>query len=319
MLMLDAKTVLNSLDYPAMVDEMQEMHRQPQSLVDELLIESTDSANNANHFFIRAGWQPEEAVGAKVITIFPRNNETKLRPSIQAVYILFEGKYGTPVACLDGTALTYVKTAADSALGARLLARKSMVTMLMIGAGEMAYHLVVAHCQTRPSITSVFIWNRTMEKAQALCQSDLRQRFPYISFKPAESIETVLPDADLICSATAATAPLIAGKLLKKGCHVDLIGAYTPEMREADDDCIGRASIFVDSRSTTIHHTGELMIPIANEVIKETDIKAELADLCRSEHQGRRNDSEITLFKNGGGGHLDLMVARIIYNHNQSE
>jgi ornithine cyclodeaminase len=87
-------------------------------------------------------------------------------------------------------------------------------------------------------------------------------------------------------------------------------------MREADDDCFRRASIFVDSRSTTIHHTGELMIPLASRVIKEVDIKAELSELCRKEHQGRNNNSELTLFKNGGGGHLDLMVARIIYKHN---
>ena len=316
MLMLDANAVLNSLDFPTMVDQMREMHRQPEAMVDELLMESIDSGGNANHFFLRTGWQPEEAVGAKVITIFPRNNESKVRPSIQAVYILFEGQYGTPVACLDGTALTYVKTAADSALGAKLLAREDMETMLMIGAGEMAYHLITAHCQTHQSISKVFIWNRTMEKAHALCQGDLKQRFPSVSFEPADSIGTTLPDADLICSATAATNPLIPGKLLKKGSHVDLIGAYTPEMREADDDCFRRASVFVDSRSTTIHHTGELMVPLANRVIRETDVKAELTDLCREEHRGRENNSEITLFKNGGGGHLDLMVARIIYKHN---
>ncbi|NNE63047.1 MAG: ornithine cyclodeaminase, partial [Gammaproteobacteria bacterium] len=139
--MLDSEAVLNSLDFPTVVDEMEEMHRQPEGLVDELLMESSDQTANVNHFFIRAGWQPEEAVGAKVITIFPRNNQKKTWPSIQAVYILFEGKNGTPVACLDGTALTYLKTAADSALGAKLLARKTMQNMLMIGAGEMAVHL----------------------------------------------------------------------------------------------------------------------------------------------------------------------------------
>lgn len=319
MLMLDAEAVLHSLDFPTMVDEMEEMHRQPEGLVDELLMESVDQADNVNHLFIRAGWQPEQAVGAKVITIFPRNNQHKTRPSIQAVYILFEGQNGTPIACLDGTALTYVKTAADSALGAKLLAGKGMHSMLMIGAGEMAMHLITAHCQTQQSIKQVFIWNRTSEKAHALCRGELAQRFPHVSFEPVDSIEAIIPEADLICSATAATSPLIPGSLLKTGSHVDLIGAYTPEMREADDDCFRRASIFVDSRSTTIHHVGELMIPLANRVIDETDIKAELSDLCRKEYAGRNNASEITLFKNGGGGHLDLMVARIIHKHSSSK
>ena len=315
MLMLDAEAVLNSLDFPTMVDEMEEMHRQPESLVDELLMQSTDHEANVNHFFIRTGWQPEEAVGAKVITIFPRNNQKKTWPSIQAVYILFEGKNGTPIACLDGTALTYLKTAADSALGAKLLARKDIGSMLMIGAGAMAGHLIKAHCQTHRTINRVYIWNRTMEKAHTLCQGELKQRFPHTSFEPVDSIQAAVADADIICSATAATNPIIPGKLLKQGCHLDLVGAYTPEMREADDDCFRRASIFVDSRSTTIHHIGELMVPLANQVINEADVKAELTELCSKEHPGRNNDNEITLFKNGGGGHLDLMVARIIYNY----
>ena len=232
---------------------------------------------------------------------------------------MFEGKNGTPIACLDGTALTYLKTATDSALGAKLLARKSMETMLMIGAGEMATHLITAHCQLQPSIKKVFVWNRTVEKARALCQGGLIERFPNISFELVDSIETTLPDADLICSATATRMPIIPGKLLKEGCHLDLIGAYTPEMREADDECCRRASIFVDSRATTIHHIGELMIPLAHQVISRADIKAELADLCKGEYSGRNNDNEITLFKNGGGGHLDLMVARIIHKHSKQK
>ncbi len=315
MLMLDAKAIHNSLGFPALVEELEEMHLQAECLADELLMESIDQSQNVNHFFIRTGWQPEEAVGAKVITIFPRNNQQKIWPSIQAVYILFEGINGTPIACLDGTALTYLKTAADSALGGKLLARKNMKTMLMIGAGEMAIHLISAHCQIQPSIKKVYIWNRTQEKAQALCQGELKHRFPDIKFESVESIEENVFQADLICSATASTRPVIPGRLLKEGSHLDLIGAYTPEMREADDECFRRSSIFVDSRTTTIHHVGELMVPLANQIISEADIRAELTDLCRREHPGRRADNEITLFKNGGGGHLDLMVARIIHRH----
>lgn len=318
MLMLDAETILNKLAFPILIEELADMHHRPIGMLDEMLMASTDSEQNINHFFIRTGWQPEEAVGAKVITIFPRNNQQKIWPSIQAVYLLFEGKFGTPIACLDGTALTYIKTATDSALGSKLLARKNMDSMLMVGAGEMAFHLITAHCQVQPTIKQVYIWNRTPEKAQALCQSELVRRFPLVKFKAVESIEEYASQVDLVCSATATSTPIIPGNLLKPGTHVDLIGAFTPEMREADDDCLRRASIFVDARETTIHHIGELMIPIAAGVITEADVNADFAELCQNKHPGRQSDEEITLFKNGGGGHLDLMIARILHKHCQA-
>ncbi len=318
MLMLDANTMLNRLAFPTLVDELAEMHLSPIGLIDEMLMESTDAEQNVSHFFIRTGWQPEEAIGAKLITVFPRNNQQKVRPSIQAVYILFEGQNGSPIACLDGTALTYIKTASDSALGAKLLARKNMNSMLMVGAGEMAFHLITAHCQVQPTIRQVYIWNRTPDKARILCQSELSERFPFIKFTAVNSIEEYASKVDLISAATATPVPVIPGKCLQPGTHVDLIGAYTPKMREADDECMRRASIFVDARETTMHQIGELMIPLAEGTITEADVKADLTDLCQGKHSGRQSDEEITLYKNGGGGHLDLMVARLLHKHCQS-
>ena len=316
MLMLDADKILNSLSFASMVDELAEMHREPIGLVDEMLMESKDDAGNLGHFFIRTGWQPEKAVGAKVITVFPRNNQTREWPSIQAVYVLFEGKHGTPIACLDGTALTYVKTATDSALGSQLLSRDDIEQMMMIGAGKMALHLISAHCQIRPSLRRVRIWNRTADKAESLC-AELAAQFPDISFDRVEEIETGVREADLVCSAIGVTDPIIHGEWLKPGSHVDLIGAYTPTMREADDATLQRGRLFVDARETTINHIGELMIPLASGVIQESDVLASLSELCQQQHPGRESSDEITLFKNGGGGHLDLMCARILYDRIQ--
>ena len=314
MLMLDAEKILNCLPFTTLVDELAAMHRQPIGLVDEMLMESKDTDGNLNHFFIRSGWQPEQAVGAKVISIFPRNNQKREWPSIQAVYILFEGQNGTPIACLDGTALTWIKTAADSALGSQLLSRENIESMLMIGAGQMAPHLVRAHCEVRPSLNQVQIWNRTVDKAESLCQT-LANQFPQIRFTATTEIETAIRETDLICSAIGLKQPIIRGEWLRPGTHVDLIGAYTPEMREADDECLRRGSLFVDARETTINHIGELMIPLAQGVITESDVLADLSDLCQQRHPGRRSEDEITLFKNGGGGHLDLMCARILHQH----
>lgn len=314
MLMLDADKVLNSLSFSELVDELADMHLQPIGLVDEMLMESSETDGTSNHFFIRSGWQAGKAVGAKLITIFPKNNEAREYPSIQAVYLMFDGVNGSPIACLDGTALTWVKTATDSALGSRLLSRENSETMLMIGAGEMAPHLVSAHCQVRPSIKRVHIWNRTAQKAELLSQR-LSQQFGAIEFSSCDDIETPARQADLICSAIGSPTPVIQGAWLKPGCHVDLVGAYTPQMREADDECLRRGSLFVNARETTIAHIGELMIPLAEGTITENDVLADLSDLCQQRHSGRSSDDEITLYKNGGGGHLDLMIARILHRH----
>ncbi len=317
MLMLDADKILDSISFTTLVDELAAMHREPIGLVDEMLMESKDINDNISHFFIRTGWQPEKAVGAKVITVFPRNNQKQEWPSIQAVYILFEGVNGTPIACLDGTALTWLKTASDSALGSRLLSRENIESMLMIGAGQMAPHLVSAHCEVRPSLKQVHVWNRTNDKAQNLC-ANLADKYPQISFTAVTEIEASTRKADLICSAIGCTEPIVRGEWLKPGTHVDLIGAYTAEMREADDECLRRGSLFVDARETTIHHIGELMIPLASGAISEADVRADFSDLCQQRHPGRQTEDEITVFKNGGGGHLDLMCARILHQNTQA-
>jgi ornithine cyclodeaminase len=314
MLMLDADTILDCMPFTTLVDELAALHREPIGIIDEMLMESTDADSNTNQFFIRTGWQPEKAVGAKVITIFPRNNKAAEWPSIQAVYILFEAVNGSPVACLDGTALTWLKTAADSALGSKFLSRNNIQTMLMIGAGQMAPHLIRAHCQIRPSLTRVQIWNRSIDKAQELCEQ-LSTDLPDVEFSTTNELETCARSADLICSAIGCQQPVIRGEWLKPGVHLDLIGAYTPTMREADDDCLHRGSLFVDARETTLQHIGELMIPLASGVISEDDVLADFSDLCQQNHHGRSSEDEITIFKNGGGGHLDLMCARLLHQH----
>ena len=319
MLMLDAEAILNKLSYRTLVDELRAMHLDPIALNSDLMMNSSGASDTTNHFLIRAGWQPDQALGAKIVSIFPDNNRTRDYPSIQAIYILFDGQNGSPIACLDGTALTYLKTSVDSALGAQLLARENMTSMLMIGAGELARHLITAHCGVRPSIRQVYVWNRTPAKAEQLCKDKLPEQFEQVEFIAVEDLAQTAAKVGLISSATATKKPLIRGEWLRAGTHLDLVGAYTPEMREADDECLQRASLFVDARETTIEHIGELMIPIAKAVIETDDVLADLYDLCQKRHGGRSCDDEITLYKNGGGGHLDLMLARIIYNHCKSQ
>jgi ornithine cyclodeaminase len=181
--------------------------------------------------------------------------------------------------------------------------------MAMIGAGAMARPLIEAHLVARPSLQKILIWNRTRASAGALAASlgDLGR-----DVRIADELSDAVRAADLICSATFAVEPLIKGEWLKPGAHVDLVGAFRPDMREADDETLMRGRLFVDARATTIHHIGELMIPLKNGVIAETDIEGDFFDLC-SHTSIDRQPADITVFKNGGGAHLDLITAKLVY------
>jgi ornithine cyclodeaminase len=307
---INAEQIHRLLDYPSLVAALEQAHQRPVNGMQDLWLEQPNPTGLSNHLLIRAAWRHGQAFGAKLVSVFPGNVHTPNgHPSVQGVYILFDGDNGQPAACLDGTALTVWKTAADSALGAKFLAREEVECMLMVGAGAMAPHLIRAHLAIRPSIHTVRIWNRTPARAEKLAQS--LAHLP-IKISAIRDLEQAVGEADLISCATMTTTPLIRGAWLKPGAHLDLVGAYTPAMREADDEAIRRARIFVDSRLTTIGHIGELLIPLSKGVIQETDILADLFDLCQKKHPGRQSADEITLFKNGGGGHLDLMTAQAI-------
>jgi len=243
-------------------------------------------------------------LGVKLVTVFPENPARGRRPSVQAVYVMFDGTDGRPVAIMDGTELTYRKTSADSALGSRLLSRPDSRTLLMVGAGGLAPHLITAHRQVRPSIDRVLIWNRTRSKAERLAAE--------LGAEVADDLRQAIPGADIISTATMAPEPLILGDQLSPGTHLDLVGAFLPHCREIDDEVIRRATIFVDSRDAAVHECGDLVIPLRSGLITEDDIEADLFQLCRGDHPGRSHLDEITLFENGGGGHLDLMTATFI-------
>jgi ornithine cyclodeaminase len=305
---VDAARVDALLDYPGLLAALEAGHRAGVDEAERLLLEQRGPGGTADHFLIWPAWQRGEALGIKLVTSFPDNADRGL-PTIQAVYALFDGADGTPRALIDGTAMTPWKTAADSALGARFLAREDAQHLLMVGAGVMAPHLIRAHLTARPSLRRVTLWNRTSDKAARLAE---RLALEGMETDVAEDLETAVRGAQVISCATGATAPLIRGAWLRPGTHLDLVGGFTPEMREVDDEACRRARIHVDSRWFTLGCVGDLTAPMASGAITEQDVLGDLFELCRGEVAGRRGPEEITLFKNAGGGHLDLMTARLI-------
>jgi alanine dehydrogenase len=309
MILLQDDAIGKWLDWPTLIEALRSGHRAGVDMVERLLLSQSEEARNVpNHLLIWSAWRFDAYCGAKLVTVFPGNREG--RPTNATVYVLFDGRDGRPLAVIESSEFTFRKTAADSALGASYLARADSDCLLMVGAGAQAMAQIQALRAIRPSIREVRIWNRTRAKAEALATKLARDG---VFAEVAGDRGGAVPRASIISMATAATRPLLEGAWLSPGTHIDLVGSFTPTMREADDATLRRASLFVDTRRFTVAVTGDLAIPIASGAINEGDIRADLFELARGLHPGRESPEEITLFKNGGGGHLDLMVAIAAY------
>jgi alanine dehydrogenase len=251
-------------------------------------------------------WEAGQAIGMKLATITPGNGPRGL-PAVNAVYLLVDGPTGQPRALIEGAALTVRRTAAASALAARYLARRDASRMLMVGAGALSRPLIEAHCSQR-AIKRVQLWARDTSKRDAKMTELAALGLPV---EPADDLERSAREADLISCATLSKDPLIRGAWLKSGAHLDLVGAFTPEMRESDDDAVGRASLFCDTRAGALKEGGDLVIPLKAGLITEAAIRADLADLARGQHKGRMSEDEVTLFKSVGTAIEDFAAARL--------
>ncbi len=237
----------------------------------------------------------------KTATVFPGNAAIG-KPTVNGAVSLFDDATGALSALVDFHLVTKWKTAGDSLLSARKLARPESRRILIVGAGTVARSMAGAYRSAFPGAEVTF-WNRSAAGAEAAAAAT--------GSGTASDLETAVGQADIIATATMSHEPLILGDWLAPGTHLDLIGAYRPDMREVDDTALQRARLFVDARATTIHHIGELKDPIARGVISEGDVIADFYDLARGIYD-RRSRDEITIAKNGGGAHLDLMVASYI-------
>lgn len=250
--------------------------------------------------------------GLKSVMVFP-DNPKHGRPTVQANYLLFSIASGEALALMDGTEITVRRTAAASALAADYLARPDAATLLMVGAGALAPHVVKAHACIRP-IRRVLVWNRTSSKAEELAR-DLRLHG--LEAECPATVEEAAMQADIISCATTSTEPIIRGKWVKPGTHIDLMGAFKPAMRETDGEAIGKARVFVDTYEGAMSEAGDLLQAIEEGLFSKERIEGDLAALCRGTAAGRRTPDEITLFKSCGTAVEDLATAIMVYEKNQ--
>ncbi len=247
-------------------------------------------------------WIEGAVYGVKLANIFPSNGGLGL-PSVHALYVLFDATTGAPLATMDGGALTVHRTAATSAFASKHLSRPESSRLLMIGAGRMAPMLIAAHRAVRP-IEDVMIWARDPTRAAVLAAQ--------VGGRAVANLDAALAEADIVSAATLCRAPLIKGALLKPGTHVDLVGAFSPTMREADGETIARAQIFIDTLGGARAEAGDLIQAAAEGKFDWGQVCADLADLASGRHAGRRDEDEITLFKSVGAAIEDLAAARLV-------
>lgn len=282
------------LTWAGLTEALEAGHRLPRADIADILLK-----RGADTMLDRAAWIDGLGSLVKVAMIHPGNGARGLA-SINGVVALFDDITGVTEGLVDFHLVTKYKTAGDSLLSASKLARPDSRNILLVGAGAVARSMVQAYSACFHG-ARFSLWNRSPTTVLA---DDPRVTI-------VQDLEAAVRSADIICTATMATAPLIKGAWLQPGQHLDLIGAYRPDMREVDDEAMTRARVFVDARATTLHHIGELMAPIAAGAITEADVVADFYDLASGKFC-RRSDDEITIAKNGGGAHLDLMTAAYI-------
>ena len=261
---------------------------------------------DATHLLMPA-WILGRYLGTKVVNVFP-DNGTVGRPAVQSIYLLFSGRTGELLATLDGGELTTRRTVAASSLAARHLARPDASRLLIVGTGQLARHLAQSHSAVRP-IRAVSVWGRDPVKAAELARGLVVEGF---DAQPVLDLADAVPDADIVSCATLAAEPLIRGAWLRPGTHLDLIGGFTPRMREADDEAVRRASVFIDTEGARAE-AGDIVGPLCSGVLGASGILSDLPGLCRGDHPGRRSPDEITLFKSTGAAAEDLAAAILAY------
>ena len=317
MRVVSADEIDRALTFPDLIDALAEAFR-GDVVTPPRHHHDVECGGSAGALLLMPAWTGEEAssgangtafLGVKIVSVFAENSAQGL-PRVLGTYLLMDGATGAPLAALDGTRLTLWRTAAASALAARYLAREDASRMVMVGAGALAPYLIRAHMSQRP-ICQVAIWSRSPEAVRQLADRLAGEGLPVSA---VEDLENVVRQADLVSCATLARAPVVKGAWLKAGAHLDLVGAFKPGMREADDGALQGAAVYVDTEHAKTEG-GDLAEALNSGAIGESHIRADLFDLCRDRARGRESPDEITVFKSVGTALEDLAAAILVWRN----
>lgn len=305
----DEAATVARLPQPALIEALETMFRAgcevPQRHVHAL---ADAQGGAAGTVLIMPAWRPGRFLGIKTVSVFPGNAARGL-PGLHSVYTLFDASSGVPLAQMDGNAITTRRTVAASALAARHLSRADSRRLLIVGAGRIAGAVAEAMACVRPALESIEVWNHRPERARALASALAEQDRPA---RAVHDLAEAVARADIVSCATLSTAPLVLGRWLRPGTHLDLVGGFTPAMRECDGPALARARVFVDT-DEALAKAGDLLQAIAERHFRADAVQGTLAELCRGEREGRRGDDEITVFKSVGTALEDLAAAELVW------
>lgn len=294
----------------AIKDAFSESSKQP----DRIHLTVPTVADQTATLLLMPAWS-EKYIGVKIATIHP-NNALRSLPAVHASYVLKDAATGKDLAMFDGSALTLMRTAATSALASSILSRGDTTTMLMMGSGSLALPLILAHSAVRP-IKRVICWNRSAERLEKLVR-EVRDA-TNLDVSTTNNPEKSLQEADIVSCATLSSSPLFDGHQVRPGTHVDLVGAYTPQMRESDTSLIVRSDIFVDTYEGARNEAGDLILAASESDWTFEDIVSDLKGLSSGNHPGRTDTDSITVFKSVGASIEDLAAARLAWEKHTDE
>jgi alanine dehydrogenase len=308
MRVIDADQVRTRADLPGLIDCLERAFRDGATVPPRAILDIPGGSGDGQ-FLVMPAFAPDGSAAVKLVTYLPGNAGRGL-PTVQAAIVAFsEG--GTPVAVLDGTTVTRLRTAAASALASKYLSRADSSRLTLAGTGALAPWMAAAHAVVRP-IERIDVWGRRAERVAATVEAVRELVKSRVEVRAAPSLDESVRAADIVTCATSSPTPLVEGRWLKPGSHVDLVGSFTPSTREADDEAVRRARIFVDTFEGALAEAGDLVDPIARGVIGRERVEAELADLVRGRVAGRQTVEEITLFKSVGTALEDLAAAWLL-------
>ena len=302
MKIISAQEVHEALNYPDFVKILKEAYAGSYTMPPRKVFLLEEGSHDA--FALLPSWN-DSVIGVKSFTYFPHNEDPY--KSLYSKILLFDRKHGEPLALVDGTSVTFFRTAGVSALSSQFLSREDSETLLLLGTGNLARFLIRAHVSVRP-LKKIFLWGRTKANAEAVL-ADMQKELTDIEFVLADDIQTVCGQADIVVAATGSPDILVKGDWIKEGTHTDFIGNHHADKRECDTTLVVKSKVYLDTYVNCFNEAGEVLVPIAEGVFKKEDVKGELAELCMAKVKGRESDSEITLFKSVGSALSDLVGA----------
>ncbi|WP_076414488.1 ornithine cyclodeaminase family protein [Shewanella sp. UCD-KL12] len=312
MQVIDAKTVHESLNFPRLISELKDTFSKPAGMPQRQVFNLDEGTSHSDAFAVLPSWN-DKTIAVKAFTYFPSNPSKDCElESLYSKIMIFDRKTGVPQALVDGTSVTYWRTAAISALGSDFLARKDACKLLVFGTGRLASFMALAHASVRP-INEISIWGRDPNKAQKVVET-IKLLKPNIKVTVCDDIERTVKQADIISCATGSPSPLFNSDWVQAGTHTDFVGNHNHDRRECDTKLVLKASVYVDSKVNVFAEAGEILIPISEGVYSTDSVIGELAQLCNGQIPGRRSDEEITLFKTVGTALADLVGAQLVYS-----